>query len=197
MTNKLFLRLFTATLLTAGLLLSSGCATLISAVTGPEQIDEPRGKRTLGTYIEDESIETKTKINLYNADPGFQEGNISAISFNGVVLLVGQLKSDHLRQLATDITQRTRKVRKVHNETTVSGPTSLVARSNDSWLTTKIKSRMLAEKNFPSKRVKVITEEGTVYLMGLVTSEEASHAVTVAKEVYGIQKIVKIFEYID
>lgn len=175
----------------------SGCASILSATSGPEQIDEAPGSRTFGSYIEDESIETKVLANLYNADIGYKEGHISAVSYNGIVLLVGQVKSHELLTNAESIAKRVRSVRKVHNELTVAGPVSYMAGTNDSWLTTKIKSQMLVTSEFPSGRVKVITENGTVYLMGLLTHQEADDAVAITRLVYGVQKIVKIIEYID
>ena len=175
----------------------SGCASLLSATSGPEQIDEDPGSRTFGSYIEDESIETKVLANLYNADIGYKEGNISAVSYNGIVLLIGQVKSLELLTNAETIARQVRSVRKVHNELTVAGPVSYMAGTNDSWLTSKIKTQMLLTSEFPSGRVKVVTENGTVYLMGLLTHQEASDAVAITRLVYGVQKIVKIIEYID
>lgn len=175
----------------------SGCATILSATSGPEQIDEAPGTRTFGSYIEDESIETKVLANLYNADIGYKEGNISVVSYNGIVLIVGQVKSQALLEGATTIAQKVRAVRKVHNELTVAGPVSYMASVNDSWLTTKIKNQMLFTTDFPSGRAKVVTENGTVYLMGLLTHKEAKDAVAITRLIYGVQKIVKIVEYID
>ncbi|OUS31783.1 hypothetical protein A9Q99_03745 [Gammaproteobacteria bacterium 45_16_T64] len=178
-------------------LLLSGCATILSATTGPEQIDDAPGTRTLGAYIEDESIETKVLANLYNADIGYKQGNVNAISYNGIVLLLGQIKSAQLLEKAATIAQQVRAVRKVHNELTVSGPVSYMAGMNDAWLTTKIKNQMLFTSKYPSGRVKVVTENGIVYLMGLLTHKEAEDAVAITRQIYGVQKIVKIVEYID
>ena len=175
----------------------SGCATILSASSGSEQIDEDPGTRTFGSYIEDESIETKILANLYNADLGYKEGNISVVSYNGIVLVAGQIKSQQLLENASSIAQKVRAVRKVHNELTVAGPLSYMAGVNDGWLTTKIKNQMLFTTDFPSGRVKVVTENGTVYLMGLLTQKEAADAVAITRLIYGVQKIVKIVEYID
>ena len=87
-------------------------------------------------------------------------------------------------------------VRKIHNELTVAGPTSMVARSNDAWLTTKVKARLIAKESKGTK-IKVLTENSIVYMQGLVTRDQADEAVNVAKDIYGIQKIVKVFEYLD
>ena len=175
----------------------SGCASILSASSGQEQIDEDPGTRTFGSYIEDESIETKTLANLYNADIGYKEGNITVVSYNGIVLIAGQLKSQQLLENATSIAQKVRAVRKVHNELTVAGPVSYMAGVNDAWLTTKIKNQMLFTTDFPSGRTKVVTENGTVYLMGLLTQKETADAVAITRLIYGVQKIVKIVEYID
>ena len=96
---------------------------------------------------------------------------------------------------ATRIAEKVRLVRKVHNEMTVAEPTSLADRVNDSWITTKINAHMLATKDFPASRVQVLTEAGVVYLMGLLTENEANWAVDIVRQVYGVKKIVKIIEY--
>jgi len=89
------------------------------------------------------------------------------------------------------------RVKKVHNELQVMQPSSILARNNDAWLTTKIKTQMLGDSAVPSSRIKVITENGIVYLLGLVTQQEANSATAVVQGVSGVQKIVKLFEYID
>lgn len=88
-------------------------------------------------------------------------------------------------------------MKKVHNELQVMQPSSILARNNDAWLTTKIKTQMLTDNAVPSSRIKVITENGIVYLLGLVTQQEANAATGVVQSVSGVQKIVKLFEYID
>ena len=88
-------------------------------------------------------------------------------------------------------------MRKVHNELTVAGKTSYLSRTNDSWLTTKVKSAMAAAESADSTRIKVVTENGVVYLMGLVTREEADAAADIARHIQGVQKIVKVFEYMN
>ena len=85
----------------------------------------------------------------------------------------------------------------VHNELTASSPLSLMARNQDALITTNLKTRMLTSGNIPGSRIKVVTVAGVVYLMGLVTQNEASLAVAEAQQVGGVQRIVKLFEYID
>lgn len=157
--------------------------------------DDPR-TRTAGAMIDDQVIESSVKRAIWNSDPAFNASHIVAVSYNGVLLLAGQVESEALRGKAEAIAQEHEKVRKVHNELEVRGPSSMVARANDSWLTAKVKARMLADAEVAAGKVKVVTENGTVYLMGLLPREEADLAVEVARQVYGVQRIVKVFEYI-
>lgn len=176
------------------LLAISSCSTVMSLTN---QGSENFGKRTTGTKVDDELIESRAKVNISNSDLGLKKANIDITSFNGILLLTGQVDSDDLRKTAGASIKDMRKVRRVHNELRVAGPTSLIARTNDAWLTTKIKSLMAASKEVSANRVKVVTENGVVFLMGLLTTDEAEAATSVARSAYGVQKIVKVFEYIN
>lgn len=173
----------------------TGCTTVVSKATGDRPVGTEKTERSFGRLIDDELIETYVGANLLKADPGYQTAHIRVVSFNGIVLLVGQLKSEMLRDEATNIANQVRNVKRVHNELTVSGPISVPARSNDVWLKTKIKSTMLATEGINPLEVKVVVENGIVYLMGLVSKPQADLAVTIARQTYGVQKIVKVFEY--
>lgn len=176
-------------------MLSTGCASIVASMSEPGHIDEPGNKRTFGTYVEDQNIEVKIKANLLNADERYNDAHLSIFSYNRIVLLTGQVPSQDLLDRATRIAEKVRLVRKVHNEMAVAEPTSLADRVNDSWITTKINAHMLATKDFPASRVQVLTEAGVVYLMGLLTENEANWAVDIVRQVYGVKKIVKIIEY--
>ena len=89
------------------------------------------------------------------------------------------------------------KVRKVHNELEVGAPISYVARSNDNLLTAKLKSKLLVNAETSTRKVKVATENGVVYLMGMLPRTQADRVVEVARSVFGVQKIIKVFEYTD
>ncbi|HRE30618.1 MAG TPA: BON domain-containing protein, partial [Candidatus Berkiella sp.] len=116
-------------------------------------------------------------------------------SYNNRVLLVGQVPT---RKMRTDIEQavkRVAKVKQLHNEIQLNAPTPLLTRSRDSWITTKIKGEMAVTQDFNPTRVKVVTEDGIVYLLGLIKKEEEFVAVDIARHVKGVKKVVKIFEY--
>lgn len=184
----------------SGLLLAcfmlSGCIRMVAA-TSSEPVDRSHGERTLGASIEDQAIENKVRINLYRASDQLGDSRIRVISFNGIVLLAGQVESGELKKQAGNIAQRIRHVKQLHNELQTSGQSSFLARTNDTWLTTKIKTRLYLNGDTPGGRTKVTTVDGIVYLMGLLTREETAAVVDAVQKVYGVQKIVKIIEYID
>lgn len=174
----------------------TACSTVVSKVGGNKPVGTDSTQRSFGRIVDDQIIETYVGANILKADEDFQSSNVVVTSLNGLVLLVGQVPSEKLRQLASQTAEKVRNVRRVHNEITVSGPISLPARTSDAWLTTKIKSRMIGTEGVNPLQIKVVVENGVVYLMGMVTREEAEQAVNVAQQAYGVQKIVKVFEYL-
>ncbi|WP_036228286.1 BON domain-containing protein [Marinobacterium jannaschii] len=182
-------------LLMASTLLLGGCSSLISA-TRDEPIKEDKTTRTLGTYVDDQLIETMTLVNFNKATEAVKNSNISVTSFNGIVLLVGEVPNEYAKKEAEQITAQLRKVRKVHNELQISGGASSLSQTSDIWLTLKSKTQLLVDENVVGGRIKVVTDKGTVYLMGLVTPQEADDAVGVVSNISGVERIVKIFEYI-
>ena len=160
-------------------------------------IAEDYGKRTTGAYVDDKLIVTKAKVNLKKTDERFNKTKFNVYSHNGVVLITGQVPDANMRTTATETIQKIRKVRRVHNELEVAPPRSFSSTLSDAWLSSKVKTRFLFTKGIESRRIKVILENGVVYLMGLVTQKEADVIVETAKKSYGIQKIVRVFEYIE
>ncbi len=183
-------------LLLSSLLSCYGCSSLVAAArTGP--IEDNYGKRSIGSFIDDSVIETKIKVNLKTTDPRLGKAHISVVSFNGVVVLVGQVPSNNLKRRAGEVAGKVRGVRRMHNELTEAGPLSVPARSNDAWLTTKVKAKLLIARNVKANRIKVVTENGVVYLLGLVPRDLGDRIVGAVRNTFGVQKIVRIFEYIE
>lgn len=189
---KIFFSLIFLTLLIINI---QGCSSVLSAITA-DPIEDESDERTTGSTLDDEIIETKALVNIDKADEELAHAHIVVVSFNGVVLLAGQVNTTEQRLLAADTVAKIGKVRRIHNEITVAGATSMVARSNDSWITTKVKTKLLANSEVEGGRIKVVTENGVVYLMGLVTREEATRAAEQARKTGGVQKVVRVFEYI-
>ncbi len=175
----------------------AGCSSILTA-TRDTPMESNHVTRTLGSSIDDQLIETRANVNIAKAHADLEaEARFSVTSYNGVVLLVGQVPRAELIQLAGDTAKRVQRVKVVHNELTVGPRLSLLARNNDALITSSTNTRMLADNNIPGRRIKVTTEAGVVYLMGLVTRAEADLAVATAQQVGGVQRIVKLFEYID
>jgi osmotically-inducible protein OsmY len=179
--------------------LLSGCAAVIvgGAAAGASAVHE---RRSVGTMVDDEGIEWKVRSALHDDKPLNSQSHISVISLNGVVLLVGQTPTEALRQQATNLARGVDKVRVVHNELAIAAPNSYMTRSSDTYITSKVKTSLFkveGHDDFDPTRVKVVTENGTVYLMGILYRSEADAAARQASEVGGVQKVVKLFEYLD
>jgi osmotically-inducible protein OsmY len=192
---------FFRTLLAVALLtcLLGGCAAVIvtGAATGANAAHD---RRTLGAYVDDEGIELKARLAITEDKELYGQTHVNIISVNGVVLLVGQAPKEAMRLKIEDITRGIEKVRVVHNEMTIAAPNSYMTRSSDSLITAKVKGSLFGIKgheDFDPTRVKVVTENGVVYQMGILYRTEADAVATKASRVSGVQKVVKLFEYLD
>jgi osmotically-inducible protein OsmY len=158
--------------------------------------NDPR-TRTPGQAIDDELLARTVERRIRQSSAEYKGSNLHTVSYNGQILLLGQVPSDGLREQAASVAQGIDRVRTVHNELTIGGPISYPARTNDAYITSKVKGKLVATREVPGSKIKVVTENGVVYLMGMLPRAQADQAVEVASTVYGIQKIVKVFEYID
>lgn len=184
-------------LLTSSLLYGCAAAVVGGTATGATAVHD---RRTVGTFIDDEGIELKARMAIFDDKELNSQIHINIISINGVVLLVGQAPTEAARQKAAELVSPIPKVRLVHNEMTIAAPNSMMTRSSDSLITAKVKTKLFTIKehdNFDPTRVKVVTENGIVYLMGILTHSEADNVTDAARQVSGVQKIVKLFEYLD
>jgi osmotically-inducible protein OsmY len=129
-------------------------------------------------------------------DPQFRDSRILVTSFNRVVLLVGQTPTDSLRVVAEKVARSSPGILRVYDEVSIGNPIPLTQRTKDSWITGQVRSSMLTKKGLESGSVRIVTENGIVYLMGIATEEQAALSVDVARRVNGVSKVVKIFQYI-
>jgi osmotically-inducible protein OsmY len=177
-----------------------GCAALViggGAAAGGAAI---YSRRTAGTMVDDEGIELSALKRLAEDKQINGQVHVNIISYNAVVLLVGQAPTEELRNRTESIVSGIDKVRLVHNEMTIAAPNSLTARSADTITTSKVKTSILGvTENDDSLglRTKVVTENGIVYLMGLLSRQEADAVTNAARQVGGVQRVVKLFEYTD
>ncbi len=180
------------------LLLFTSCTTILVGTTGSDGFQEDPTERTTGAVIEDQSIETKIIVNLKSIEPAFRQTNVDIISHNGVVLLTGQVPSEELKSRATQIaSEASTKIKRIHNELEISGSSSFLTRSSDTWIATKVRTLMLTNSDVPSDQVRVITENGAVYLMGMIDQSQGDHAANLARNVSGVIRVVKVFEYLN
>lgn len=173
----------------------TGCAALVvgGAATGAAvSVD----RRSAGTVIGDQEIELRAFKRLRENFPG-DTIDVSTTSYNRQVLLTGQVPDQATRAKVESIVRPIPDVRTVFNETVISPKISLTAEGTDASLTAQVKARMLQDKRVPSIHVKVVSEMGVVYLMGLVTHAEANAATEIASLTSGVTRVVKLFEYID
>lgn len=174
-----------------------GCAPAIVAGGAATGAMIAHDRRTTGTVVEDRAIILKVAGRISDDEELDNQSHINVNSYNGVVVLTGETPSAALRARAEKHARQVEKVRKVYNELVVAAPSSLLTRTSDTLLLGKIKGTMLATEGVDPTRTKVIVEQGRVYLMGLVTDAEAHAATEVVRRVDGVQKVIRLFEYID
>jgi osmotically-inducible protein OsmY len=193
MTKHLLFALFA--LLTGASMLLAGCVPLLvaGAVGGTALVATDR--RSVGAQADDEAIELKIGNNI---GTGYGDRvHVNVTSYNGIVLLTGEVPTPELVTTITQIARTTAKVRTVHNELTVGPVSSVGSRTNDSYITSKVKARFVEANKFAPNHVKVVTERQVVYLMGLARHDEADTAAQIAAATSGVIRVVKLFEYIN
>jgi osmotically-inducible protein OsmY len=187
-TKSLFALLLAAVVL-------SGCAAAV--VGGAAAVHD---RRSVGNVIDDNGIEISVKQKIYNEAEINEDDHIKVVSNNGIVLLVGETMTEQNRKRATEIAQAVNGVRQVHNELGVRFESSFGGRFDDTYLNTKINTALLTKNPLPGfdpTRINVTTVRDIAYLMGLVTRDEGEAVADVVRNVGGIEKVVKVFEYID
>lgn len=173
----------------------SGCAPLIVGgvvvATGLSVLD----RRTTGTQLDDENIETRGMLRL--KERLGDRAHVSIVSYNRQVLLTGEVLSEQDRQLAEQAIAGLDNVRSIINELAVLGHSTLTQQSSDVGVTMRVKTSMIDSRDLNAHVVKVVTERGVVYLMGRVTEREADRATDIARRTSGVQKVVRLFELIS
>lgn len=177
-------------------LLLQGCmaAAVVGVVGGASVATD---NRSLGNQIDDQKIEIDAKAKLSKSDALSDNTNLQVISINGSVLVIGQAPNSYLRDQAIKAINEVNGVKQLHNQIRISNTTSFTTKTNDLWLTSKVKGSLFGTDKLDATNIKVVTENGEVFLMGLVTKDQATIAVDIARNVSGVNRVFKIFEYID
>lgn len=171
----------------------SGCFGVVAAgAAGGALVATDR--RTSGAYVDDQGIELKAADQIGKLLPS---AHVNTTSFNRAVLLTGEVPSEQARQQAELTARGIPNVRRVFNYTVVAPSSGFSERSSDTWVTSKARTRLLDGKGYNPNNVKVVTERGVVYMLGMVTQAEGAAAAKVVSETSGVQKVVTLFEYIN
>lgn len=183
-----------ALILLLPIILLQGCATAIvtGAATGASLAHD---RRTTGAVIDDQGIEFKASLAIFNNKEIYEQSHINVTSYNGTVLITGETLTEQLKQKVYNMVRALPKVRTIHNELIIAAPSALPSRSSDAWITSKVKAKITADEQLDPFFIKVVTEHGIVYLMGVVNHAEADRAVGIVSNSAGVQRVVKIFEY--
>lgn len=171
-----------------------GCFPAVATGVGTGML-MAEDRRTSGAFVEDEGIELKAANSI--SEKFKDQVHINITSFNRNVLLTGEAPSEALRAEIENLVRGLPNVRAITNEIAIAAPSSLVSRSNDTYLTSKVKAHFIDTAKFQVNHVKVVTENGVVYLLGLAKRKETEDAVEIARTTGGVRKVVKVFEYID
>ncbi|OGT53334.1 MAG: hypothetical protein A3E84_01840 [Gammaproteobacteria bacterium RIFCSPHIGHO2_12_FULL_42_13] len=171
--------------------LSSGCAQV--ATSGAQII---YNHHSFKKSVDDQLITLQANQALYIKSTLFQNTSINISTYNAEVLLAGQVPTAWQKKQAEETVKAIPNVEHVYNFITVSPPPSTLKQVSDAWLTTKVKAKLVASEDVDGSKVKVVTEDGTVYLMGTLQQEEAQAAVEIASSTDGVENVVKIFSYI-
>ncbi len=187
-------KLISIILVVAMTLSLQGCFFVAGAAAGAAAAVVAYDHRKLESILMDNQI-THDAADKINADPNFKGSHIDIACFSRVVLLTGQTPTAELREEAEAVVRNVPNVTRIYNQIIIRAPTSSIVRTSDAWITTKIKSELLATKGMKSGTIKVVTENGIVYLMGMVSKDQAETAATIASQVDGVQRVMKIFQY--
>ena len=176
------------------IVLLQGCATAIitGAATG---VTIAHDRRTTGAVIDDQGVEFKAALAIFNNKDIYEQSHINITSYNGIILITGETLTEQLKRQVYDLVRVIPKVRTMHNELIIAAPSSLPSRSSDAWITSKVKAKITSDRQIDPFYIKVVTEHGVVYLMGIVNQSESDRAVGITSNSAGVQRVVKMFEY--
>lgn len=192
---KMAKKITQAGLFSVALLSLQGCLTTAAVTTAAVATKVATDPRTTGTQIDDEILEERVASNINKDEQLKAEARINVVAYNGKVLLIGQAPSYDTVETAKNLAAGAEGVTDVYNEIRTGSPIGFGQISQDSWITSVVKSKLLVNSQVKTTEVKVITENGEVFLMGKLDGSQADAAADVARNVSGVNKVVKVIEY--
>ncbi len=182
-----------AILLTLTLLQGCAAVAVVAITTGASMATD---RRSIGNQIDDQGIELEAYNEIAKNKSLNDNTNLHISSVNGSVLIIGQAPSAYLRDQAIKIINEIKGVVRIHNQIRIGNVTSVTTQTNDVWLTSKVKTALFANDEVNAKDIKVITENGEVFLMGIVSKKEADIAINITRNISGVNRVFKAFEYL-
>ncbi|AGQ38457.1 TPA: divisome-associated lipoprotein YraP [Mannheimia haemolytica] len=193
--NKLANKLLKGSLLVLGFISLQGCITTAVVTSVAVATKVATDPRTTGTQVDDEILEEKVAYNINKDEQIKQEARINVVAYNGKVLLIGQAPSMDVVENAKNLAAGAEGVTEIYNEIRQGEKIGFGQITQDSWITTQVKSKLLVNGEVKATEVKVVTENGEVFLMGKVSQNQADAAAEAARNVGGVTKVVKVFSY--
>ncbi len=175
-----------------GLLQGCVAAGVVAVVGGASVVTD---NRTIGNQIDDQQIELTAHHNLSLQKELQDNTSLQVVCVNGSLLVVGQAPNTYLRDMAIKTLKKVDGITNLHNQIRISNTTSIATRTHDVWLTSKIKTAFLTKENLNATNIKVVTENGEVFLMGLAAKADATIAVDIARNISGVNRVYKMFVY--
>lgn len=172
-----------------------GCAAVavVAVTTGASMATD---RRSIGNQIDDQSIEVAAYNELIKNKSLSENTNLHIISVNGSVLIIGQAPNTFLKDQAIKILHNISEIVRIHDQIRIGNTTSVITQTSDAWLTSRIKTALFSSDKVNGNDIKVITENSEVFLMGLVSKKEANAAVNIARNINGVDRVFKAFEYL-
>lgn len=175
----------------------SGCAPLLLGSAAATTVVVATDRRTAGEQVEDQSIELKAAADIRKAFADNDNVRVNVTSYAGLVLLTGDVPNETDKQKAGQVVQGVENVKRVVNEIRVGPVTPLSVRTNDTWITSKVRSALIGNKEIPSLTIVATTERGVVYLLGKVTERESKLAANAAASITGVNQVVTLFDIVS
>lgn len=197
MRNLQWKQLVKVTAMAGVVALLQGCVAAAVVGGGALATKVAMDPRTTGTQIDDQTLELRVADALRKDKQLNEQAHISAVVYNGRALLVGEAPSADLKEVAVNLARGVKDIADVYDEIQIGEKVSFMQASKDTWITTEVKSKLFVNGNVKATDVKVVTENGIVYLIGKVTQSQAAAAVDVARQVNGVRKVVKVFTYLN
>ncbi len=151
-------------------------------------------RRTAGTMVDDQAITIKANLAIAKNKNVWKESHISTLSYNNSLLLVGQTKTQNNKHEIETLLKPIAEIGDIYNQVTVQAPISMKTRAADTWITTQVKAKLISSRDVGINRVKVLTEDGTVYMMGMLTRDEESNVTEIVRKIEGVKKVITVFE---